>query len=90
MPYPTAFTAPDIPPECLYTDNYAHKPIYIVYFCFLNEEKEWMRMIHDQLNDVKNTGIFNSSAFHAVIYGNPDDIIKAHSMMENLIFSKVR
>lgn len=83
------FTAPDIPPECLYTDNYAHKPIYIVYFCFLNEEKEWMRMIHDQLNDVKNTGIFNSSAFHAVIYGNPDDIIKAHSMMENLICQKI-
>lgn len=91
------FTAPNIPPECLDIDTYIDydvlhmkpKPIYILYFCFLNNQKDWMRMIRDQLNDVKNTGIFNSSKFHAVIYGAPEDIIKAQFMMENLILQKI-
>jgi hypothetical protein len=65
------------------------KPIYILYFCFLNRSKDWMRMIHDQLKDVKNSGIFLKSKFHAVIYGHPEDIIKAQSMMENLIVQKI-
>ena len=85
------FTAPNIPSECLDLDLDVtiDKPIYIVYFCFLNNQRDWMRMIHDQLIDVKNTGIFNSSKFHAVIYGDPDDIIKAHTMMEQLIVQKI-
>lgn len=65
------------------------KPIYILYFCFLNRNKNWMQMIHDQLADVKNSGIFLKSKFHAVIYGHPEDIIKAQSMMENLIVQKI-
>lgn len=91
------FTAPKIPPECLDVDDHIDsdviymdsKPIYILYFCFLNRDKDWMRMIHDQLNDVKNSGIFSKSKFHAVIYGHQEDIIKAQSMMENLIVQKI-
>ena len=86
------FTAPNVPLECLDSDSDLNtdKPIYIVYFCFLNKEKCWMSMIHDQLNDVKNTGILNSSNFHAVIYGEHNDIIKAHTMMETLICQKIQ
>ena len=82
---------PELPSECLdtNTDTNEDKPIQILYFAFLNRIRDWRRMIHDQLMDVKMSGIFEKSDFHAVIYGEPEDIAEVKIIIEQLLNRKI-
>jgi len=71
-----------------FLENYndiSNKPIFIVYFAFLNNEKNWRKMIKGQIEDVCKTGIFGSSLFHPILYGNPADIKECKELLEQII-----
>jgi hypothetical protein len=70
------------------SDNEKIKPqpkIIIVYYAFLNNDKDWRSMISSQIKDVYKSGIFSISKFHAVLSGNPTDIEDAKKMLEELL-----
>jgi hypothetical protein len=45
------------------------KCIIIVYYIFINDEKDWRSIIREQMTDVYNSGIFSQSVLHVVLSG---------------------
>jgi len=65
--------------------EYNDKPIFILYYAYLNVEKDWRDMIKNQLYDMKKSGIMSVSMFHAVLLGTPDNIKEAKLLIETLL-----
>jgi hypothetical protein len=61
------------------------KPIFIVYYAYLNNDKDWRNIIKGQIEDVYNSGIFECSLFHPVLYGTPNDIKECKQLLESII-----
>jgi hypothetical protein len=65
--------------------NINKKPIYILYYAFLNNDKDWRHMIQGQIFDIYKSGIINVSMFHAVLLGTPEDIQEAKILLESIL-----
>jgi hypothetical protein len=65
--------------------NISNKPIFIVYYAYLNNEKDWRTIIKGQIEDVYKSGIFNYSLLHTVLCGDPNDIKECKKLLENII-----
>jgi hypothetical protein len=65
--------------------NSNEKPLFILYYAYLNQNKDWKRMVHDQLTDVARTLIFDKSEFQAVLLGTPTDIAEAKIIIDNIL-----
>lgn len=64
------------------------KKIGIIYFVYLNVNKNWKSIIKKQLTDVKKSGIFDDSCFYVVVsnpYKVPHDLI--HDFFYSIIQS---
>jgi hypothetical protein len=61
------------------------KPIFILYYAFLNNNKDWRSIIKGQIFDVIKSGIINVSKFHAVLLGTPENIQEAKLILETIL-----
>lgn len=61
------------------------KPIFILYFAFLNNDKDWRQIVRGQIGDMCKTGIIQHSLFHAVLYGNPIDIQECKEFIKSIV-----
>lgn len=59
--------------------------IFILYYAFLNNDKDWRHMIKYQLFDVYKSGVISVSKVHAVLLGTPDDIKEAKLIIESVL-----
>jgi hypothetical protein len=65
--------------------NNSNKSIFIVYYAYLNNDKNWRNIIKGQIEDVYKSGILNCSLFHPVLYGDPNDIKECKKLLEDII-----
>jgi hypothetical protein len=54
----------------LYSNKLPSKDINIVYFIWINENRDWKEIITGQINDIKNCGILYKSKLHIVLCAN--------------------
>jgi hypothetical protein len=65
--------------------SFNEKPIFILYYAFLNNDKDWRHMIKNQIIDMYKSEIMCVSLFHAVLLGSPEDIKDAKSILESTL-----
>ena len=64
--------------------NNDYKPIVIVYYAFLNNDKNWRKMIKEQIYDIVKTKIFDVVyKFHLVLLGDKNDIEELKQILRN-------
>jgi hypothetical protein len=61
------------------------KQLFILYYAYLNPNKNWRSFIHDQLTDVARTLIFDKSEFQSVLFGTPTDIAEAKIIINTIL-----
>lgn len=64
-----------------------NKSLFLLYFIYLNPDKNWRIILSEQFNDVIRTGIIEQSELHVVISGTLDAINEAKQIL-NTIFGK--
>lgn len=68
----------------LYKKNAGNRDINIIYFIWINENRDWKSIIGGQINDMKRCGILSQSKLHVVLCANTNYYLNQCS---NYIFS---
>lgn len=59
------------------------KIIGIVYFAFINHKKNWKKIIHSQLSDIKRSGVLEEASLYIEV-SDPNDSSKVKEFFNNL------
>ena len=64
----------------------SYKPIIIVYYAFLNNDRDWKAIVLGQINDIYNSKILSVVyKFHLVVLGDKNDIEELKNILKSII-----